>query len=200
MESKFIIQQNIPYRNHLSQEIVPKVHSRSQYEDNKFYNVNNYDRDSNYIGKLIDGEYENVLRNKPLGLWYSLQWHWLNYDKLEYDIIPNKKYDYDGYLYNIELNNDCTTDISDSNKDKILILNNNEDKYIFYVKYQLNTHMGEIFHLINWAKVANDYGGLEISDLNRSNQLKHRWSYGWDVPSGCIWNADIINKFDLINE
>jgi hypothetical protein len=47
---------------------------------------------------------------------------------------------------------------------------------------------------IEWPKVAAEYGGIEIAPYQWSCRLDPdvSWYYGWDVASGCIWDASLI--------
>jgi len=49
---------------------------------------------------------------------------------------------------------------------------------------------------IDWPHVAQDHGGIEISpecfDAYCEDPDIVPWLYGWDVPSGCIWDARVI--------
>lgn len=202
-----ISHEDVPYRNHLSRTEIHKLHPRSQYEKHDIsYNPKEYTPEGEFIGDTTgDIEVSVQLRSKPKGLWYSLGDGWLNFDNYE----QTDKCEYKGYLYTVEIDEDVFINISQvSNKNKILRLNSMNDRKIFYQKYKrinislrtdgvLGPDLGLIFQLINWVQVSNDYAGLEIPDINRSNQLDSRWCYGWDVPSGCIWNTNIINYFKI---
>jgi hypothetical protein len=195
---KSILQKDVPHRNHVSSSEIKKLHNRTQYERDQFYRKSDYNNSGVFIGKILD-VMSLQLRNKPSGLWYSMKWHWLDWDSLNYEVNPSKEYIYSGYFYEVAFGADIFTDINTPNKDKILSLEGDTSKYIFWEKYKQPTNsFTQCFRLINWIRVAQDYAGIEIPDLTRSNQLKHRWSYGWDVPSGCIWNVSVIEKFKLI--
>ena len=45
----------------------------------------------------------------------------------------------------------------------------------------------------DWAKVASHYDGIEICPYIESRR-NMTWYYGWDVASGCVWNASGIKE------
>lgn len=51
---------------------------------------------------------------------------------------------------------------------------------------------------IDWARVAQDFGGIIIAPYQWPARLSVDWYYGWDVASGCIWDLDCIASVDLI--
>src|SRR5206468_6862921 len=139
MDSKEISRAKIPFRNHVSATPINRVFSRSQLEE-QYFKKKNYTTDGKYVGRLCtpkDGEI--YLRNKPLGLWYSLGDHWLNFDNSE----PKDSYEYNGYLYEVRIPMDSSekgrviettrfTNIQNPNIDKLLVLTGNTDKFLFY--------------------------------------------------------------------
>ena len=205
-ETKIIYHQDVPYRNHISNDEIIKLHPRSQYEKhgsvyNSMYNSKEYNSDGVFIGETTGEMETNIqLRSKPKGLWFSLKHYWLNFTDYE----EKKYYEYTGYIYNIKINEDTFISISeDINPKKILRLNSMSDRNIFYQKYKREGSLfgfdfGSRFQLIDWVQVSNDYAGLEIPDITRGNQLESKWCCGWDVPSGCIWNTNIIEEFKIV--
>ena len=202
---KTIKQKDIPLRNHLSRNQINKLHNRYQYECSDFYISKNFDKDGNYIGEKFD---DTVLmfKLKPNGLWYSKNWYWLDnldngldYHSVNYGESVDKEYNYSNYFYSINI--DDTVSISEpSDKNKLLILNNKQERDIFKCKYKLD--MPSKYEIlgakINWSKVSQDYAGIELNNITANTQLTERWYYGWDVPSGCIWNVDVITSYTLI--
>jgi hypothetical protein len=55
-------------------------------------------------------------------------------------------------------------------------------------------------HYINWRAVAQQYQGIIIAPYCWSRRLHDGtvWYYGWDCASGCIWDADAIERVTLI--
>ena len=52
--------------------------------------------------------------------------------------------------------------------------------------------------LINWRKVAEEYGGIIISPYFWGFRLASNslWYYGWDCASGCIWNEEEVENLE----
>ena len=124
---------------------------------------------------------------KPKGFWYSCYNDWYNWVSIEMPEWLHK------YIHKININKDVLTDIRNKNKNKLLVINNVKDFDIFNKRYGYKRG-------INWIKVAEDYGGIEICPFlyKRSNYL---WYAIWDVASGCIWNTkSIIKNSELIYE
>jgi len=50
--------------------------------------------------------------------------------------------------------------------------------------------------MIDWPKVAEHYSGIEICPYLSSKRMDDDafWYYGWDVASGCIWNAQGVEE------
>lgn len=50
--------------------------------------------------------------------------------------------------------------------------------------------------VIDWAKFAERYGGIEIRNntRNRRFRCKHRWYADFDVNSTCVWNLPLIEE------
>lgn len=51
---------------------------------------------------------------------------------------------------------------------------------------------------IDWRAVAERYDGIIIAPYVYSRRYTLDWYYGWDVASGCIWNASAISKVDCV--
>ena len=47
--------------------------------------------------------------------------------------------------------------------------------------------------LIDWAKVAEHYSGIEICPYI-ADRRDVEWYYGWDVASGCVWDQEGIKE------
>lgn len=52
--------------------------------------------------------------------------------------------------------------------------------------------------VIDWVEVAGHYDGIVIAPYRWDRRSEHRWYWGWDVASGCIWNLDAIDEFEAI--
>jgi hypothetical protein len=128
---------------------------------------------------------------KPYGLWYSCNSAWYDWILLEHMREWLYKYIYKIYIYkNIQ------TDIRNKDNRKLLLINNLKDFDIFNNRYKYKTTKN-IRAQINWNKVSEDYGGIEICPYFTTRR-KYLWYMSWDVASGCIWNTSIIKNIDLI--
>jgi hypothetical protein len=55
---------------------------------------------------------------------------------------------------------------------------------------------------IDWAKVAQQYGGIEVIPYCyecRLDGISSAWYCSWDVASGCCWDTDAI-RLELLAE
>lgn len=125
---------------------------------------------------------------KPGGLWYSIGSSWVEWCVGE---------DFGGigkYVYKIELNS----------KANIIFLPTPDDVFSFSEKYKRTGQMYDRFDSIHidWQKVVNDYDGIEINPYLHELRLTYNliWYYGWDVSSGCIWEANAKKKITLLAE
>ena len=73
------------------------------------------------------------------------------------------------------------------------------DEYHFEKFYKMYSVPHPVFpndpeeNLIDWPKVAEHYSGIEICPYLASRR-DVSWYYGWDVASGCIWDAKGIKE------
>lgn len=161
-----------------------KLPKRNTISDSKNININ-----------IIEKQKQGY---KPIGIWYSCYNSWYNWIIEENMTSFMKK-----YIYKITINKNVLTNIDNINKNKLLIIKNIKDFDKFNNKYKIidstNTFFGGINNnLINWEKVSDDFGGIEICPyiVERKNYL---WYNMWDVASGCIWNMPkIINTTEMI--
>ncbi|ARF07998.1 hypothetical protein Catovirus_1_48 [Catovirus CTV1] len=167
---------------------------------------------------------------KPNGFWYSVNNCWKNFLKNEMGVTEKI------YKHKFNLQAKFYTDLNNLNKNKILKLNTKFKFVNFVLKYYSihNTNKkksGDCYLLINWKKVSQDFGGIEIMPfreefsknycqdkyeeishgklidniqkyiLNKINVIEKKklniskdiiFYSSWDVPSGCIWNTDIL--------
>ncbi len=187
---KHILQKDIPDRNHLS-------NNKINYLYNSFF---------------LDGIYHVFTSkspiDKPEGLWYSLKWYWIEnlsvgmrYYEIDYTKKDKKVYTLDNeeYLYKIELQKNVHTNINDSKGlNKILLLKKYKDCKKFYDKYKYEESSHPKRKWIEWKKVYMDYGGIELADIHLEKSQIKEWFFAWDVPSGCIWNKDLIKNFERV--
>lgn len=52
---------------------------------------------------------------------------------------------------------------------------------------------------LDWTKVKEDYQGIIIAPYQWDCRCACEtvWYYGWDIPSGCIWDINCIKEFNL---
>jgi hypothetical protein len=77
----------------------------------------------------------------------------------------------------------------------MLMIDTLEKLYSFNKEFGVKTH---VFTQINWKKVSNSYGGIEISPYMWPARRELDWYYGWDVASGCVWNKNVIQNIEKI--
>lgn len=137
---------------------------------------------------------------KPEGFWYSCHDSWYNW------IIREDMKDFlHRYIHKININRNILTTIQIKDKNKLLVIKNTKDFDIFNKRYgikydDLSGQYDIIHYVINWKKVARDYGGIEICPY-LSRRKKYFWYLMWDVASGCIWDVrHIIKNIELIYE
>ena len=160
--------------------------------------------------KIIDIElkYKQYKQSlKPNGLWYSLYSSWFNHI-----IFQDMDYKIKDYIHKIELNKNIFTNLQNPDSNKILLIKNLNDVAIFTRKYKTekgkrkkmnmdpNSKIYFNYSVIDWEKVAKDYGGIEIYPYIKYSSLffnkKHLeiciWYHAVDISSGCIWNTKSI--------
>jgi hypothetical protein len=119
---------------------------------------------------------------KPTGVWYATGDEWLEWCRTDMPgwIRPN--------LYRLTLD-----------KSRMLIMRTASELRAFTKKYAhpdvLARH--NAMHL-DWARVANEYTGIEIAPYIYECRFDLMWYYGWDVASGCVWDKSIIQCIDPI--
>lgn len=135
---------------------------------------------------------------------------------IDYKRNDNKIYDInkDDNLYKVELIDDVYANLDTKSLNKVLRLETYKDFKNFYEIYKyVNKDPNDRYkdwQQINWKKVYVDYGGIELTsmhfekmfvgvDKKYENKIKYiKWWREWDVPSGCIWNKDLIKTLELI--
>ncbi len=116
--------------------------------------------------------------NKPKGLWYGIGVSWIYWVRNE---MPDWEYD---NIFKIDLN-----------ESNMLMIDTLEKLHSFHEEFGVKTH---VFTQIDWEKVSNSYGGIEISPYMWEARMKLDWYYGWDVASGCVWNKNVIQNIEKI--
>ena len=111
--------------------------------------------------------------------------------------ITNQNMDYKikDYIHKIELNENIFTNLQNPDPNKILQIKNLDDVAIFTRKYKIaegnrkkmnmdpNSKIYFNYSIIDWKKVAKDYGGIEIYPYIKYSNLffnkKHLEIYIW---------------------
>ena len=138
-------------------------------------------KDTRVGGKPQVSGFSQRIAFKPDGLWYECKdgsaINWLEFCRTglsggigrydsAYDVILN---DYE-----------------------ILFITNNHDFKKFEKMYGVTNSYGDV--KIDWPKVASHYDGIEICPYLYRMRADSDWYYGWDVASGCVWNASGIKE------
>jgi len=147
--------------------------------------------------------------------WYGTNHEWIKFAGVGFGDYQDKttkpKYPYIGYIYSVEIKDDNFTNIKNKDKNKILVIDSDTDFKKFTQKYGVKMNYKSIIEpntkyiiLINWSKVAKDYGGIEMPnyffkyDNNGKRNKKYMyWYTTWDVACGCVWNFSVIDKLKL---
>ena len=157
------------------------------------------------ISKNNINQIKQITTIKPIGLWYAKDDVWLKFSKK----VLEKNYK---YLYKVEL---YYTTFNKPDKNKVLRINTVKDFDKFTFKYGVISEGSIIdFVFIKWDKVSTNYGGIEVTANVKDRRYlespevikkykKHNleikkenhptsWYYGFDIPSGCVWNPKAI--------
>jgi hypothetical protein len=110
---------------------------------------------------------------KPRGLWYAIGTAWVDWVREEMPAWEGS------HIYKIDIN-----------KSKILILKNWRD-----VPEEYQVKHPTYGSIPSFIMISKDYSGVELQ--NPSNGTSH-WDYGWDIPSGCIWDMDGIKNITKV--
>jgi hypothetical protein len=135
-----------------------------------------------------------IIGMKPVGFWYSCFNSWLNWTQDEGLFIKN-------YIHKINIKRNLLRNIKNKDKDGLLVLNNIKDLILFHKKYKKRYRK---MNMIEWNKVSEDYGGIEICPYFKEELKKKKlwkklfWYWSWDVASGCIWNISILKNTELM--
>ena len=118
--------------------------------------------------------------SKPDGIWYDCEGSWKNFCETELGSYDQRGYD---IVYEII-----------PNESAILFITNKQEFEEFEKTYG---RPGKYELVIDWARVAEEYAGIEICPYRREMRMDHFWYYPWDVASGCIWapgGAEAVEK------
>jgi hypothetical protein len=157
---------------------------------------------------------------KPRGLWVAESDQWLEYYKNHLTEIKDCR-----YMYRLKFHYTDISDVSPPDPKKVLKIVNESSFDKFTLRYGIvskNEYESDSFNiLINWRKVAESYGGIQIPLIrsrlstrdrdivkkyndrfkftdNLGNQELSFWLEGFDIASGCVWNSLAIKKIKRI--
>ena len=84
---------------------------------------------------------------------------------------------------------------------KILRIDTVEKLQAFDREYALPKFMDlNMMRGIDWARLAETHQGILISPYQWSCRMDLLWYYGWDCASGCVWDADAIERITIYQE
>lgn len=154
----------------------------------------------------LDPEFHKVYRimrdlfHKPIGLWFSVEDHpndetwktWCEAEEFRLDELKLK------YLIKLKM---------DAN---IILLDTPEKIVQFGVDNELKDHsilpkfeIPGIKYIpwLDWKNIMERADGIIIAPYQNSciGYGICTWYWGWDCSSGCIWNINCIEKFELMN-
>ena len=153
---------------------------------------------SQKIDQLEKREYSQKdieFQAKPRGLWISVEGENLGYNWKEWCEIADFRIECLVFSYKIILKEDSN----------ILHLKTEEDILEFTKKYRLKTREWDPewdTYQLDWDEVKKRHQGIIISPYQWECRLalESSWYYGWDCSSGCIWDLDCIQEFNLLKQ
>jgi len=119
--------------------------------------------------------------HKPKGLWYGIGTSWVDWIRSEQ---PDWEEDY--------------THIVDVDLSKIKVIRSYDELLKFSDEYSIGDK--PTGGLIDWAKVASKYSGIEIVPYIFKARFDLLWYYSWDVASGCIWDSNAIKSIKNLGD
>jgi len=163
-------------RENLLSEVSDDIYEiiRSQYPNAR---ITMEPRASLNGGKIIYSPIDqpNKPMVKPFGLWYAIGTEWIDWVRYE---RPDWERDHAFVL--------------DVDESRLLKINNYNDLQRFNEEYGIEGYY------IDWEKVSEKYGGIEIAPYIYQARYEISWYYDWDVASGCIWGPDMFKNSKLI--
>ena len=128
---------------------------------------------------------------KPMGLWYCVGFGWLDFTTSDFTTF----YTIGNRVHAFEISLDGLNILKITSYDELLkfedayLVSNEEDVYKSMRKFD-----------IDWARVAENYDGIEIAPYIHKARMGHMWYYGWDVASGCIWNTSNLKYKPILHK
>lgn len=125
---------------------------------------------------------------KPKGFWYSVDGGWEEWCKSE---MPHWIEGLPAFRVTL-------------GDERLIEIRSVLDIDLFHMKYRVTDGDRWQREYINWAKVAQDFDGIEIAPYQWNRRLEgppHHWYYSWDCASGCIWrpNGVRVERIEPIN-
>lgn len=119
---------------------------------------------------------------KPEGLWYGCGSGWIDFVRTNMPGMIEKA----GYLYNI------------APSSSVLRIRDDDE----FQQFERDFASPELDMIgqqkIDWPLVAATYAGIEICPYNNKRRMSSMWYSGWDVASGCIWDASGISAAPVL--
>jgi hypothetical protein len=140
--------------------------------------------------------YDQFNFGKPNGLWVSV----------EDDQFPENNLNWKEWCNDAEY---CIENLQSEHEvilkpsANILYLKSAYDIFEFSKEFKkpsrLEDYESDTYH-IWWFKVAEKYPGIIIAPFQRycAIDIRCAWYYGWDCSSGCIWDLNAIESFELL--
>ena len=121
------------------------------------------------------------LEFKPNGLWYGIGTAWIDYTR---DTFPHREQE---HMFKIDVD-----------ESQMKIIRTLEDMEEFENEYGVKPP-NSYYTYIDYVRVAQDYGGIEIAPYLWVAYGKHLWYSSWDLASGCIWKKGVIKNITRIS-
>ncbi len=175
-----------------------KARKQKQIDGEKYYHYSRSSMDS-----LHDVEFEDHSDSgifvKPHGLWLSIE---TNDDRSWEGWCEHENFVLGAYKYEVFINMENVLRINNADKLKKFtaeyrqsVKQNSKrgEQLLDFVPLEGDIPIKEMF-IIDWATVQDTYDGIIIAPYIHScrNSLETLWYYGWDVATGCIWNASAM--------
>jgi hypothetical protein len=126
------------------------------------------------IGRILPPKESQKIDHKPMGFWWGVDGDWERWCRAEEWGLHGEMFEHELIL----------------GDEKLLLLKTVADIDCFHVNYGARILPGLHLGYINWAKVAQNFDGIEIAPYQwdrRSTGIAHSWYYSWDCACGCLW-------------
>lgn len=125
---------------------------------------------------------------KPVGLWFS----------------TNKDDGWRSWCKSQDFRQDCfnyKTTIKFKPDAKILQLTNKQAVKKFWQKYGKPTGTGGYAwekNALDWSQITKKYDAIYMPEYYNELRKQYYWYDAWDCSSGCVWNADAIDRIETV--